>query len=59
MENIFTKFGITKYVVTDNGTQFTNKFWEFIADFKIWHHFTSVEHPQVNGQAKATNYAIL
>ena len=28
-------------------------------DFKIKHHFTSIEHPQTNEQAKVTNKVIL
>ncbi|MCH82193.1 gag-pol polyprotein [Trifolium medium] len=44
----------------DNGTQFTNKhFREFLAAIKTKQHFTSVEHPQTNGQAKAANRVIL
>ncbi|MCI44918.1 gypsy retrotransposon integrase-like protein, partial [Trifolium medium] len=51
---------IPQVVVTDNGTQFTNKhFRDFLAAITTKQHFTSVEHPQTNGQAEAANRVIL
>ncbi|KAK2374246.1 protein NYNRIN [Trifolium repens] len=59
-KNILARFGIPQVVVTDNGTQFTNhKFQEFLAAIKTKQHFTSIEHPQTNGQAEAANRVIL
>ncbi|CAJ2665932.1 unnamed protein product [Trifolium pratense] len=47
-------------VVTDNGTQFTDKdFQAFLVALGTKQHFTSVEHPQTNGQAEAANRVIL
>ncbi|XP_058751778.1 uncharacterized protein LOC131624876 [Vicia villosa] len=47
-------------IITDNGTQFTDrKFQEFMAKLETKQHFTSVEHPQTNGQAEAANRVIL
>ncbi|XP_020985456.1 uncharacterized protein LOC110274721 [Arachis duranensis] len=44
----------------DNGTQFTDStFRSLVASMKIKHQFTSVEHPQSNGQAEAANKVIL
>ncbi|XP_015934188.1 uncharacterized protein LOC107460344 [Arachis duranensis] len=44
----------------DNGTQFTDStFRNLVASLKIKHQFTSVEHPQANGQAEAANKVIL
>ncbi|GAU49854.1 hypothetical protein TSUD_129960 [Trifolium subterraneum] len=58
--NVLARFGIPQVVVTDNGTQFTNKkFQEFLATIGTTQHFTSVEHPQTNGQAEAANRVIL
>ncbi|GAU34548.1 hypothetical protein TSUD_219320 [Trifolium subterraneum] len=58
--NVLARFGIPQVVVTDNGTQFTNKkFQEFLATIGTTQHFTSVEHPQTNGQAEAVNCVIL
>lgn len=45
-KNIMTRFGIPEVVVTDNGTHFADKgFRKLMADLKIKHHFTLVEHP--------------
>ncbi|MCI29485.1 gypsy retrotransposon integrase-like protein, partial [Trifolium medium] len=53
-------FGVLLAVVTDNRTQFTDrKFQEFLAKIGTTQHFTFVEHPQTNGQAKAANRVIL
>ncbi|GAU19534.1 hypothetical protein TSUD_303470 [Trifolium subterraneum] len=58
--NVLARFGIPQVVVTDNGTQFTNKkFQEFLATIGTTQHFTSFEHPQTNGQAEAANRVIL
>ncbi|MCI36036.1 gypsy retrotransposon integrase-like protein, partial [Trifolium medium] len=58
--DILCRFGIPQAVVTDNGTQFTyKKFQESLASINTKHHFTSVEHPQTNGQAEAANRVIL
>ncbi|GAU39237.1 hypothetical protein TSUD_396840 [Trifolium subterraneum] len=58
--NVLARFGIPRVVVTDNGTQFTNKkFQEFLATIGTTQHFTSVEHPQTNGQAETANRVIL
>lgn len=44
----------------DNGTQFDNKnFRNFYSEVQIDHTFSSVPHPQTNGQIKVTNKKIL
>ncbi|GAU22037.1 hypothetical protein TSUD_309410 [Trifolium subterraneum] len=58
--DILCRFGIPQVVVTNNGTQFTDKtFRGFLAKINTKHHFTSVEHPQTNGQTEAANRFIL
>ncbi|GAU46658.1 hypothetical protein TSUD_184460 [Trifolium subterraneum] len=58
--NVLARFGVLRVVVTDNGTQFTNKkFQEFLDKIGTTQHFTSVEHPQTNGKVEATNRVIL
>ncbi|GAU39457.1 hypothetical protein TSUD_290230 [Trifolium subterraneum] len=58
--DVLARFGIPQVVVTDNGTQFTNKkFQEFLTSIGTTQHFTSVEHPQTNGQAEAANRVLL
>ncbi|XP_050889380.1 uncharacterized protein LOC127094613 [Lathyrus oleraceus] len=49
-----------EHVKRYNGTQFTDGgFQDFIASLGTTQHFTSVEHPQTNGQAEAANRVIL
>lgn len=60
-ENIVTRYGIPKMLVSDNGTQFKSqkRLLEFCEKLGIKHSFSSVAHPQTNGQAKAFNKVIL
>nr|KYP38620.1 Pol polyprotein [Cajanus cajan] len=59
-KNTITRFGIPHAIVTDNGLQFTDqKLNKFLQDLGVKHRFTSVEHPQSNGQAEAANKVIL
>ncbi|GAU40790.1 hypothetical protein TSUD_348870 [Trifolium subterraneum] len=54
------KFGLPKYIVSDNGTQFTSeRVVEYCRGKGIRNTFISVEHPQANGQAESTNKVIL
>ncbi|XP_072077791.1 uncharacterized protein [Arachis hypogaea] len=44
---VITRFGIPEVVISDNGTQFTDKkFVEFLAGLGIKQRFSSVEHPR-------------
>ncbi|XP_057757299.1 uncharacterized protein LOC130976443 [Arachis stenosperma] len=55
-KNIITRYAVPHSITTDNGTQFTDStFKSLVASMKIKHQFTSVEHPQANGQAEAAN----
>ncbi|XP_057760115.1 uncharacterized protein LOC130980453 [Arachis stenosperma] len=59
-KNIITRYGVPHSITTDNGTQFTDSILKnLVASMKIKHQFTSVEHPQANGQAEAANKVIL
>ncbi|XP_015941178.1 uncharacterized protein LOC107466687 [Arachis duranensis] len=59
-KNIITRYKISHSVTKDNGSQFTDStFINLVASMKIKHQFTSVEHPQANGQAEAANKVIL
>lgn len=59
-KNILSRFGVLQEVITDNGTQFTDKrMRELMNDLNIKKHFTSVEHPQMNGQVESANRVIL
>ncbi|GFS37177.1 hypothetical protein Acr_00g0050430 [Actinidia rufa] len=54
------KFGIPKVIISDNARQFDNdKFRIFCSDLAISHHFSSLGHPQADGQVEVTNRTIL
>ena len=58
--SLICRFGIPAEIVSDNGTQFTDKgFGELLSGLRIKHRFASVEHPQSNGQAEAANKVIV
>ncbi|XP_072076856.1 uncharacterized protein [Arachis hypogaea] len=57
---VIARFGIPKVVISDNETQFVDKkFGEFLTSLGIKQTFSSVEHPQTNGQVEAANKVIL
>ncbi|XP_077251934.1 uncharacterized protein LOC143891185 [Tasmannia lanceolata] len=54
------RFGIPRVLITDNGKQFDcRNFRKFCSDLKIEQRFTSVAHPQTNGQTEVTNRILL
>ncbi|RDX93783.1 Tf2-8, partial [Mucuna pruriens] len=59
-KNIICRFCIPTEIVSDNGTQFASRATvEFYERLRIKQIFTSVEHPQSNGQAEAAKKVIL
>ncbi|XP_016173517.1 uncharacterized protein LOC107616026 [Arachis ipaensis] len=57
---VIARFGVPEVIISDNGTQFADKkFEEFLDGLGIRQKFSSVEHPQTNGQVEATNKVIL
>jgi transposase InsO family protein len=60
LKSIIYRFGVSKRVLTDNGTQFKGaKFLRCCADFEIHHQPSSTTHPQINGQVECTNELLL
>ena len=59
-ENIIIRFGVPHRIINDTGTPFVNsevrKMLEF---YQIKHHQSSPYYPQRNGQAEATNKALI
>ncbi|XP_072087337.1 uncharacterized protein [Arachis hypogaea] len=56
---VIARFGVLEVIISDNGTQFADKkFGEFLAGLGIRQKFSSVEHPQTNGQVEAANKVI-
>jgi transposase InsO family protein len=55
-EVIFTRFGVPRELMTDQGAQFTSNLINVLMnEYTIRHGKSSPYHPQVNGQAKITN----
>ena len=55
-ENIISRFGCPKILVSDRGTHFLNEmFQDLTARFKIDHRKTTPYHPQTNGQMERVN----
>ncbi|RDX78898.1 Tf2-6, partial [Mucuna pruriens] len=57
-KKIICRYGLPAEIVSDNGTQFASRVTtNFCKELQIRKSFTSVEHPQSNGQAEAANKA--
>ena len=58
-ENIISRFGAPRAIISDNGSHFCN--WAFEAlmrKYSISHKLSTTYHPQTNGQVKVTNRQI-
>nr|KYP52463.1 Retrovirus-related Pol polyprotein from transposon 17.6 [Cajanus cajan] len=59
-KNVVCRYGVPQVLVSDNGTQFASaRVRDFCRQIGIRTTFTSVEHPQSNGQAESANKVIL
>ncbi|KAK3033969.1 hypothetical protein RJ639_034133 [Escallonia herrerae] len=59
-KNVICRFGVPRALVVDNGKQFdNNNFRTFCTNLSIDLRFTSVAHPQSNGQTENMNRSIL
>eukprot|EP00253_Pinus_taeda_P024860 PITA_24860 len=55
-QDIFTRFGVPREIVTDQGSQFTSNLMEkLMEEYKIKHRKSTPYHPQANGQVESTN----
>ena len=55
-KNIICRFGITQTIISDNRRQFDSQgFRDFCLGLGIKNQFSSLGHPQANGQTKVTN----
>jgi ribonuclease HI/transposase InsO family protein len=58
--DIIHRFGVPNSIITDNGSQFTDrKFLEFCDKYHIRVDWAAVAHPQTNGQVERANGMIL
>ena len=59
-KNIICRFRVPYAIVSDNGTQFSNTLiQDFAQELGFQLQYSSVEHPQTNGQAESANKVIL
>ena len=59
-ENIFSRFGCPKSLVSDRGKSFMNNLVTSLCDiFEIKHFLTSSYHPQTNSQVERTNSTLI
>nr|XP_023900295.1 uncharacterized protein LOC112012148 [Quercus suber] len=60
LRNIVTRFGVSQSLVSNNGLQFNSRaFHEYCSDLGIVNRYSTLAYLQSNGQAKATNKAIV
>ena len=59
-KNIICRYGIPRVLVSNNGKQFDNSaFRNFCSELGIKNHYSSLAHPQANGQVEVTNRTLL
>ena len=59
-KNIICRFEIPQTIISDNGWQFDSQsFREFYSVLGIKNQFSSLGHPQANGQTEVTNWTLL
>ncbi|KAM7497565.1 hypothetical protein LguiA_021979 [Lonicera macranthoides] len=57
--NIFSRFGIPRALISDRGTHFCNRTVEsLLKKYHVTHKVSTAYHPQINGQAKVSNQGI-
>ena len=59
-KSIICRFGIPRVFLSNNGKQFDNNvFRDFYQQLRIKNHYSSLAHPQANGQVEVTNRSLL
>ena len=55
-ENIFSRFGVPKAIISAGGTHFCNKSFEtLLAKYEVKHKVATPYHPQTSGQVELAN----
>ena len=58
-ENIFSRFGVLRAIISDGGKHFCNKHFEnLLAKYGVKHRIATPYHPQTSGQVKLANREI-
>ena len=56
VNNIFSRFGCPRAIISDGGSHFTNShFRRILKKYGVHHHVTTPYHPQANGQVEVSN----
>ena len=56
MENIFSRYGMPRAIISDQGTHFDNhSFDELLKKYSIIYRLTNFYHPQTSGHVKVSN----
>ncbi|KAL0402448.1 UNVERIFIED_CONTAM: Gag-Pol polyprotein [Sesamum latifolium] len=59
-KNIICRYGLSRVIISDNGRQFQGgKIQDWCAEQGIQQRFTSVAHPQANGQVEVINRILI
>ncbi|XP_016700062.1 uncharacterized protein [Gossypium hirsutum] len=57
--HIFARFGTSRVIISDDGSQFVNKWLKWLLDkYGVNHMVATAYHPKTNGQAELTNKEI-
>jgi transposase InsO family protein len=60
IKSIICRFGVPNRIIIDNGSKFTSKvFQEYCKDLDVQICYTSIAHPESNGQVERANAEIL
>ena len=58
-ENVFSRFGVPKAIISDGGTHFCNKpFATLLAKYGVKHKVATPYHPHTSGQVELVNREI-
>ena len=58
-EDIFSRFGVPKAIISDGGSHFCNKpFENLLAKYGVKHKVATPYHPQTSGQVELLNWEI-
>ena len=58
-ENIFSRFGVPKAIISDGGSHFCNKpFESLLTNYGVKHKVATPYHPQTSGQVELANRGI-
>lgn len=56
VDNVFTRFGLPRQIITDRDSKWTSQFWEEVCQlFGIKRSLTTSYHPQADGQTEIMN----